>query len=93
MVSVSTTSITCASINAIGLFGEIKSSIVTEDSETERAFIRQTFVKKHQVKGENIYNIWYKVWVEILCMILILYTLRLSETEDTIVTLKVRMDN
>jgi hypothetical protein len=91
-VSVSMTVISCGIINTIGLFGEVKSSIVTEDKETEKANVRQVFVKRQQTKGKNIYNIWYEVWVCIICMIFVFYMLRLPR-EDTIVTLKVRMDN
>jgi hypothetical protein len=91
-VSVSTTVIPCGIINTIGLFGEVKSSVVTEDKETEKANVSQRFVKRQQAKGENIYNIWYEVWVCIICMILIFYMLRLPRG-DTIVTLKVRMDD
>jgi hypothetical protein len=92
MVSVSTTVIPCGIINTIGLFGEVKSSTVTEGKETGKANVRQIFVKKQQTKGENIYNIWYEVWVCIICMILIFYMLRLPRG-DTIVTLMVRMDD
>ena len=92
MVSVSTIVIPCGIINTIGLFGEVKSSTVTEDKETEKANVRQIFVKKQQTKGENIYNIWYEVWVFIICMILIFYMLRLPRG-DTIVTIMVRMDD
>jgi hypothetical protein len=91
-VSVSTTAIPCGIINIIGLFGEVKSSTVTEDKETEKANVRWVFVKRQQTKGETIYNIWYEVWVCIICMIFIFYVFRLPR-EDTIVTLKVRMDN
>jgi hypothetical protein len=92
MVSVSTTVIQCGIINNIGLFGEVKSSAVVEDEETEEVNARQVFVKKQQIKGENIYNIWYEVWVYIVCIILIFYMLRLPRAATT-VTLKVRMDD
>jgi hypothetical protein len=92
MVSVSTTAIPCGIINTIGLFGEVKSSAVTEDKETEIANVRYAFVKRQQTKGENIYNIWYEVWICIICMILIFYMFQLPRG-DTMVTLKVRMDD
>jgi hypothetical protein len=91
-VSVSTAVIPCGIINTIGLFGEVKSSTVTEDKETEKANIRQIFIKKQQTKGQNIYNIWHEVWVCIICMTLIFYMFRLPRG-DTIVTLKIRMDD
>jgi hypothetical protein len=91
-ISVSTAVIPCGMINTIGLFGEVKASTVTEDKETEKANVRQIFVEKQQTKGKNIYNIWYEVWVCIICIILIFYRFRLPRG-DTIVTLKVRMDD
>jgi hypothetical protein len=91
-VSVSITVIPCGIINAIGLFGEVKSSTVTEYKEIEKVNVRQVFVKRQQTKGETIYNIWYEVWICIIFMIFVFYMLRLPR-EDTIVTLKVRMDN
>jgi hypothetical protein len=92
MFSVSTTVISCGIINTIGLFGEVISSTVTEDKETEKADVRQIFVKSQYTRGENIYNIWYEVWICTICLILIFYMFRLPR-EDTIVTLKVRMDD
>jgi hypothetical protein len=91
-VSVSTTVIPCGIINTYGLFGEFKSSAIMQDKETEKADIRQVYVRRQQIKGENIYNIWYEVWLCIICMIFIFYMIRLPRG-DTIVTLKVRMDN
>lgn len=92
MFSVSTTVIPCGIINTIGLFGEVISSAVTEDKETEKADLRQIFVKRQHTRGENIYNIRYEVCICIICLILIFYMFRLPR-EDTIVTLKVRMDD
>jgi hypothetical protein len=92
MFYVSTTAIPCGIIYTIGLFGEVISSTVTEDKETEKADVRQIFVKSQQTMGENIYNIWYEVWICIICLILIFYMFRLPR-EDTMVTLKVRMDD
>jgi hypothetical protein len=91
-VSVSAAVIPCGTINTIGLFGEVKSSTVTEDKEAEKADVRQIFVKVQQTKGKNIYNIWYEIWIYIICMTLIFYMFQLPRC-DTIVTLKVRMDD
>ena len=90
--SVSVTVIPCNSINTIGLFGEIKSSTVTEDSTIHEALEKQVYVKSHKGKGINIINIWYELWFSIVCMILIMYLCRLPRG-DTIITFKVRMDN
>jgi hypothetical protein len=91
-VSVSTAVIPCGIINTQGLFGEVKSSAVTEDKGAEKADVRQDYVRRQQIKGENVYNIWYEVWICIICMIFIFYMIRLPRG-DTIVALKVRMDN
>ena len=47
---------------------------------------------KQSVKELFYYNIWFEVWISIVCIILIGYMIRFPR-EDTIVTLKVRMDN
>jgi CO dehydrogenase/acetyl-CoA synthase beta subunit len=79
-------------VNAYGLFGEVTSSFVTEDKDSEIVNERQIYELKKQVKGINIYNIWFEVWVCIMCMIFVAYMVRLPRG-DTIVSLKVRMDD
>lgn len=91
-VSVSVTIIPCISINVIGLFGEIKSSSVINDNKIHGAIEKQVYIKSHKNKGTNIINIWYELRCIIVCMIFIMYLCRLSRG-DTIITLKVRMDN
>lgn len=91
-VSVSVTAIPCNGINIIGLFGEIKSSTVTEDNQLHEALEKQAYIKSHKYKGINIINIWYELWCSIVCMIFIKYLSRLPRG-DTIITFKVRMDN
>lgn len=91
-VSVSVTVIPCNSINIIGLFGEIKSSTVTEDNQLHEAIEKQAYIKSHKYKGTNIINTWYELWCSIVCMIFIKYLSRLPRG-DTIITFKVRMDN
>ena len=91
-VSVSVTVLPCGMVNALGLFGEVKSSAVTEDRDAEKAEESRLLEIKQSVKGLFYYNIWFEVWISIVCIILIEYMIRLPR-EDTIVTLKVRMDN
>jgi hypothetical protein len=79
-------------INTLGLFGEVKCSTITQGGGKEKVTVGHTFVNKQRVKGERIYNIWYELRVYILCLVWELYMLQLPK-EDTIVTLKVRMDN
>ncbi len=91
-VSVSVTVIPCNSTNIIGLFGEIKSSTVTENNQFHEALEKQIYMKSRKNKGINIINIWYELWCSIVCMIFIKYLSRLPRG-DTIITLKVRMNN
>ena len=91
-VSVSVTAIPCDSIYALGLFGEVKSSTVTEDSCFQEESKKQVYTNSHKYKGINIINIWYELWCLIVYMIFILYKDKLPRG-DTIITLKVRMDN
>ena len=91
-ISVSVTIIPCNSVYALGLFGEIKSSTVTEDNSLPEKLEKQVHTKTRKCKGINIINIWYELWCIIVCMIFAVYIVKLPRG-DTIVTLKVRMDN
>ena len=91
-VSVSVTMIPGSSIYVLGLFGEIKSSTVTEDNDFEQESKRQVYTNPQKYKGTNIINIWYELWCIIVYMIFIMYKDKLPRG-DTIVTLRVRMDN
>lgn len=91
-VSVSVTIIPYGSICVLGLFGELKSSIVTEDNNIVEEVEKQVDIQSHKCKGINIINIWYKLWCSIICLIFVMYMGKLLRG-DTIVTLKVRMDN
>ena len=91
-VSVSATVLPSGIVNVYGLFGEITSSAATEDRDSEIADERQLYEPAKQVKGINVYNIWFEVWICIICMIFITYMVRLPRG-DTIVSLKVRMDD
>ena len=91
-VSISVTVIPCCSIYALGLFGEVKSSTVTEDDNFLEESEKQIYANPHKYKGTNIINIWYELWCIIVYMIFIMYKDKLPRG-DTIVTLKVRVDN
>lgn len=91
-VSVSVTIIPYGSICTLGLFGEIKSSTVTEDNNLVEEVEKQVDIQSHKCKGINIINIWYELWCSIVCLIFIMYMSKLPRG-DTIVTLKVRMDD
>ena len=91
-VSVSATVLPSGIVNVYGLFGEITSSTETEDKDSEIACERQIYELSKQVKRSNIYNSWFEVGICIICMIFIAYMIRLPRG-DTIVSLKVRMDD
>lgn len=79
-------------VNVYSLFGEIISSCATEDKGSETVEERQAHRPVKQVKGINIYNVWFEVWICIICLIYISYMTGLPGN-DTIVSLKVRMDD
>ncbi len=91
-ISVSVTVLPCGIINTHGLFGEITTSTVTNDEDKSDFQESHVFENRKQVTGINIYNIWFEIWICIICMIYIQYMFRLPR-EDTIITFKVRMDN
>lgn len=92
-LSVSVTVIPCGVINSYGLFGETTGSFITEDKE--QAIVNEnakTINKNQKIKGINIFNIWFEFFVLVICIRFIEYLIKLPRG-DTIVTLKVRMDN
>lgn len=91
-VSVSVTVLPCSIVNTFGLFGEVTFTIVTDDKESEIVEESHIYKSEKPVKGINIYNIWFEVWILVICLICIVYMFRLPGG-DTIVSLKVRMDN
>lgn len=91
-VSVSVTVFPCGVINAHGLFGEVTSAAVTEDRDSAVSEESGVFNTKRNIKGINIFNIWFEVWICIICFLFFEYVFRLPR-EDTIVTLKVRIDD
>lgn len=91
-VSVSVTVIPCSGIYALGLFGEVKSSTVAENNNFAEKSEKKFYTVPHKNKGINFINIWYELWCIIIYMVFIMYKDKLPRG-DTIVTLKVRMDN
>lgn len=90
--SLSVTVLPSGIINTHGLFGEITSSTITDDNDSSSYQERYVYKNRKQIKGRNIYNIWFEVWICIICLMFIKYMLRLPR-EDTIITFKIRMDN
>ncbi len=91
-LSISIIAIPCSLVNVYGLFGEVKSIAVMEEEQTKKGEYASVYEKHCSVKRNNIYNIWFEIAVIITCLIYSSYMIRLPR-EDTIVTLKVRMDN
>ena len=92
-ISVSVAVIPCGIINVHGLFGEIVASTAAEDKEQETVNIKSINHEKVQtVKGVNIFNIWFGFLAAVICISFCANLIKLPRG-DTIVTLKVRMDN
>lgn len=91
-LSISITVIPCGLINSYGLFGEVNSSVVTQTKQAGTEEVSVLSEKHSSIRGECIYNIWLEIAIVILCLIFMIYMFRLPQGE-TIVTLKVRMDN
>lgn len=91
-VSVSVTVIPDNGLCTLGLFGEVKSSTVTEDNDFREESGKQVYTDHRMHKGINVFDIWFELWCCIVYLIFIRYKEKLPRGH-TIVTLKVRMDN
>lgn len=92
-MSVSVTILPCGIINVHGLFGEVTTYVVVEDKEQEIVNIKDIEHKKIlTVKGINIFNIWFEILITVVCISFCANLIQLPRG-DTIVTLKVRMDD
>ena len=92
-VSMSVAIIPCYVINTYGLFGEVKSVTISEDKSEQTSKIESKgIVRAQHIRGINIYNSWFEVLMIILYVSFMIYIKHLPRRE-TIVTLKVRLDN
>lgn len=92
-MSVSVAVLPCGIINVHGLFGEVITSTVVEDKEQEIANIKSIDHEKVKTaKGANIFNIRFEILIAVVC-ISFCASLTKFPRGDTIVTLKVRMNN
>ena len=92
-MSVSVVILPCEIINVQGLFGEVTTYTVTEDKEQEIVNIKSVEHEKVQTaKGINILNVWFEILIAVICLSFYVNLVKLPR-EDTIVTLKVRMDD
>ena len=90
-ISVSVAIVPCGVVNIYGALGEVYSS-VTIEAEKETQLVREKVSNTRKEKGINIYNVWFILCVIVFCIAFVEYSIRLPRG-DTIVTLKVRMDN
>lgn len=90
-ISVSVAIVPCGVVNVYGALGEVYSSITIE-IEKETQIVKAEVSKAKKEKGINVHNVWFILCVIVLCIAFIEYSIRLPRGE-TIVTLKVRMDN
>ena len=92
-MSVSVAILPCGIINVHGLFGEVTTYVVVEDIEQEIVSIKDVDnIKGQTVKGINILNIWFELLIIVVCISFCANFIKLPRG-DTIVTLKVRMDD
>ena len=92
-MSVSIAILPCGIINVHGLFGEVITSVVFEDKAQETCNLKAMDVEKVQTaKGLNIFNMWFELLITVVCISFCANLIKLPRG-DTIVTLKVRMDD
>ncbi len=92
-LSVSIAILPCGIINAHGLFGEVITSVVVEDKAQEISNLKAKEIEKVQTaKGINIFNMWFEILISVVYISFCANLVKLPRG-DTIVTLKVRMDN
>lgn len=92
-VSVSFAILPCGIINIHGLFGEVTTCTVIEDKEQKIVNIRSIEQEKYRtVKGVNTFNVWFEILIEVICISFYANS-GIFLRGDTIVTLKVRMDD
>lgn len=92
-MSVSVAILPCGIINVHGLFGEVTTYVIVEDKEQEIVSIKDVDnIKVQTVKGINILNIWFELLIIVVCISFCANLIKLPRG-DTIVTLKVRMDD
>ena len=90
-ISVSVAIVPCGVVNIYGALGEVYSS-VTIEAEKETQLVRDEVSNIRKEKGIKLYNLWFALCVMVLCISYVEYAIRLPRG-DTIVTLKVRIDN
>lgn len=92
-VSVSIAILPSGIINVHGLFGEVTTSAMVEGKDQEISNLKAIDGEKVQTaKGRNIFNMWFEILITVICIRFCANLVKLPRG-DTIVSLKVRMDN
>lgn len=92
-ISVSVTVLPCVIFFVHGLFGEITTFAITKDEDQEIGIAKSRCHENiRQTKGINNINSWFEIRMSVIYICLLANLIRLPRG-DTIVTLKVRMDN
>lgn len=92
-LSVSSAVIPCNIINVYGLFGELQSFTVNDNNEVEISEINTVKITQSlRIKGQNVINVWFAVLMLVVFTQALIYSIGLPH-QNTVVTLKVRMDN
>lgn len=91
MTSVSVTVISYEMVCTYGLLGEVTCSTVISEKSLFEELQKNVSAVKYPIKS-NVYNIWFNISSIIIYLVFVAYMLRLPR-KDTIVTLKVRMDD
>ncbi len=79
-------------IPSYGLFGELKTVVVADENKEEIAEVFSKVTVQKKQKGKNILNLWLKILTYIVCLRLLVHSIKLPKNE-TIVAKKVRMNN
>lgn len=93
VISTSVAVLPCGSIIVHGLFGEVITSIAADNKAQEIVNIKSINHEKIQpAKGINIFNVWFEI---LIAVVWIRFHANLTKLPrgNTIVTLKIRMDN
>jgi len=92
-VSISVSVISCPTICVYGLLGEVKAAGISKDADKTVIETDSQLIKRAESgKGENIFNIMFAIMAITVFTKYKRYSFRLP-CSDTIVSLKVRMDN
>lgn len=91
-VSVSAAVIPCGIVTAYGLFGEARTSVVTEDGSAGAEEVAPVVKSIRAARQARLYPVWLVADVLILCRIHPARGMRLPD-RDTLVALKVRMND